>query len=75
MSKESHRDTLRKETRWERRDRKHKKRRYGMRVDGRSVKAVLLRLIGKRASIKDPEGKEAEETEKEAKQDRSRQRE
>lgn len=57
----------REESRWERRDRKYRKRRYGMRVDGRSVKAVLLRLIGKRASVKDPEGKEAEESKKEAK--------
>lgn len=54
----------REDTRWERRERKYKKRRYGMRVSGRSVKAVLLRLIGKRA-------KEAEETDTEAKPDLS----
>jgi len=58
----------REETRWERRDRKYRKRRYGMRVSGRSVKAVLLRLMGKRA-------KEAEETETEAKPDQSEKRE
>ncbi|GEM_PF-3662966 len=57
----------REETRWERRERKYKKRRYGMRVSGRSVKAVLLRLIGKRA-------KEAEESEIEAKPNRSKKR-
>jgi hypothetical protein len=39
----------RKESRWERRERKYKKRRYGMRVSGRSIKAVLLRLIGRKA--------------------------
>lgn len=64
----------REETRWERRDRKYRKRRYGMRVSGRSVKAVLLRLIGKRASVKDPEGKEAEEIETEAEPDQSEKR-
>lgn len=58
----------REETRWERRERKYKKRRYGMRVSGRSVKAVLLRLIGKRV-------KEAEESETEAKRNRSEKRE
>jgi len=57
----------REETRWERRERKYKKRRHGMRVSGRSVKAVLLRLIGKRA-------KEAEETDTEAKPDLSEKR-
>lgn len=36
--------------RWERRERKYRKRRYGMRVSGRSIKAVLLRLIGKKAT-------------------------
>lgn len=46
----------REETRWERRERKYKKRRYGMRVSGRSVKAVLLPLIG-RKSQKPPAGK------------------
>jgi len=39
----------REETRWERRERKYKKRRYGMRVSGRSIKGVLLHLIGRRA--------------------------
>jgi len=64
----------REDTRWERRERKYKKRRYGMRVSGRSVKAVLLRLIGKRASVKDPEGKEAEESDRGAKRDQSEKR-
>lgn len=36
-------------TRWGRRERKYKKRRYGMRVSGRSIKAVLLPLIGTKA--------------------------
>ena len=36
-------------TRWEGRERKYRKRRYGMRVSGRSIKAVLLRLIRKKA--------------------------
>lgn len=58
----------REDTRWERRERKYRKRRYGMRVSGRSVKAVLLRLIGKRV-------KEAEESETEAKRNRSEKRE
>lgn len=38
----------RNETKWERRERKYKKRRYGMRVSGRSIKAVLLPLIGRK---------------------------
>ncbi|HAL60843.1 MAG TPA: hypothetical protein DCP08_00360 [Chloroflexi bacterium] len=58
----------REETRWERRERKYKKRRYGMRVSGRSVKAVLLRLIGKKAE-------EAEEAKTEAETDQSEKRE
>jgi len=37
------------ETHWERRERKYRKRRYGMRVSGHSIKAVLLRLIGRKA--------------------------
>ncbi len=37
-------------TRWERRARKYRKRRYGMRVSGRSVRDVLLRLIGRKAA-------------------------
>jgi hypothetical protein len=45
-----------------------------MRVSGRSIKGVLLRLIGKRASVKDPEGKEAEENEMEAKPEPSEKR-
>jgi len=32
------------------RDRKWRKKRYGMRVSGRSIKSVLLPLIGKKAS-------------------------
>ena len=39
----------RENTRWGRRDRKYRKRRYGMRVSGRSVKAILLPLIGRKA--------------------------
>lgn len=39
----------REDTRWERRERKYKKRRYGMRVSGRSIKGVLLHLIGRKA--------------------------
>jgi len=58
----------REETRWERRERKYKKRRYGMRVSGCSVKAVLLRLIGKKAE-------EAEEAKTEAETDQSEKRE
>ncbi len=38
----------REDTRWGRRERKYKKRRYGMRVSGRSIKAVLLPLVGKK---------------------------
>ena len=39
----------REETRWGRRDRKYRKRRYGMRVSGRSVRDLLLPLIGRKA--------------------------
>ena len=56
------------ESRWKRRERKYRKRRYGMRMSGRSVKAVLLRLIGKRT-------KQMKETDTEAKRDQSEKRE
>ncbi|MCJ7668133.1 MAG: hypothetical protein MUP04_07635 [Anaerolineae bacterium] len=58
----------REKTRWERRERKYRKRRYGMRMSGRSVKAVLLRLIGKRT-------KQTKETDTEAKRDQPEKRE
>jgi hypothetical protein len=50
--------------RWERRERKHRKRRYGMRVSGRSIKAVLLRLMGKKAPQAESDETETKEGEK-----------
>jgi len=51
-------------TPWERRERKYRKRRYGMRVSGRSIKAVLLRLMGKKAKKAENDETETKEGER-----------
>jgi len=35
-------------TKSERREEKHRKQRYGMKIRGRSIKSILLRLISKK---------------------------